>query len=123
MKSHIPHEPDSPIIRQLYDSRETESNLINYDSSVSREDVIHIYNPKPLKIYIPSLRVTLNGLVTNEDYRVMRLQELELLNEKRKIAFDHMRFYQKILSKTYEKKFFPREFLVGDLVLHENPKN
>ena len=53
----------------------------------------------------------------------MRLQELELLDEKRKDAFDHMRVYQKILSKTYNKKVFPREFSVGVLVLLENPKN
>lgn len=53
----------------------------------------------------------------------MKLQELKLLDEKRKVSFNHMRVYQKILSKTYNKKVPPRVFQVGDLVLCENPKN
>ena len=36
----------------------------------------------PLKVEIPSLRVSLKVLVIDEDYRAMRLQELELLDEK-----------------------------------------
>lgn len=67
--------------------------MIDSDSLVASKDVIHIYNLESLEVEIPSLRVTLNGLVTNEDYKVMRLQELELLDEKRKVAFDHMRVY------------------------------
>ena len=77
----------------------------------------------PLEVEIPSLRVSLKGLVTNEDYCAMKLQELELLDEKRQASFDHMRVYQKCMSKAFNKKVHPREFQVGDLVLHENPKN
>ena len=47
----------------------------------------------PLEVEIPSLRVSLHGLITDEDYHAMRLQELELLDEKRKASFDHMRVY------------------------------
>ena len=36
----------------------------------------------PLEVEIPSLRVSLKGLVTEEDYCAMRLQELQLLDEK-----------------------------------------
>ena len=53
----------------------------------------------------------------------MRLQELELLDEKCQASFDHMRVYQKRMSKAFNKKVHPREFQVGDLVLRENPKN
>ena len=77
----------------------------------------------PLEVEIHSLRFSLQGLLTNEYYHVMRLQELELLNEKHKASFDHMRVYQKHMSKAFNKKVHPREFQVGDLVLHENPKN
>lgn len=58
----------------------------------------------PIEVEIPSLRVSLQGLVTDEDYRISRLQELELLDERRKVAFDHLRVYQKKMSKGYNKK-------------------
>ena len=77
----------------------------------------------PLEVEIPSLKVSFKGLVTYEDYHSMRLQELELLDEKHKASFDHMRVYPKCMSKEFNKKVHPREFQVGDFVLHENPKN
>ena len=64
--SHISHELYSLVIRQLYDSREIERNLIDSDSLVASEDVIHIYNLESLEVEIPSLRVILNGLVTKK---------------------------------------------------------
>ena len=63
-----------------------------------------------LEVEIPSLRFSLKGLVTNEDYYAMRLQELELLDEKCQASFDHMRVYQKHMSKAFNKKVHPREF-------------
>ena len=65
----------------------------------------------------------MHGLITDEDHRAMRIQELETLDERRKAAFDHMRAYQKRMSTQYNKKVHPREFQVGDLVLKENRKN
>ena len=44
-----------------------------------------------LEVEIPSLHVSLHGLITNEDHRAMRVQELETLDECHKVAFDHMR--------------------------------
>ena len=67
--------------------------------------------------------VSLHGLITDEDHRAMRVQELETLDERRKAAFDHMRAYQKRMSTQYNKKVHPREFQIGELVLRENPKN
>ena len=77
----------------------------------------------PIEVKIPSLRVSLTGLITDEYTRISRLQELELLDERRQVAFDHLRAYQKRMSKSYNKKVRPREFQAGDLVLRENPKN
>ena len=64
----------------------------------------------PLEVEIPSLRVSLKGLVIDEDYCTMRLQELEPLDEKHQASFDHMRVYQKRMSKAFNKKVHPREF-------------
>ena len=48
-----------------------------------------------LEVKIPSLRVSLHGLIIDEDHRAMRVHELTTLEECRKVAFDHMRTYQK----------------------------
>ena len=48
----------------------------------------------PLEVEIPLLRVSLKGLINDEDYRVSRLQELELLDERRQHAADHLKGYQ-----------------------------
>ena len=77
----------------------------------------------PLEVEIPSLRVSLHGLISDEDHRAMRIHELTTLEERQKDTFDHMRAYQKRMSNTYNKKVHPREFQVGELVLRENPKN
>lgn len=77
----------------------------------------------PLEVEIPSLQVSLKGLITNEDYRAMRIQELELLDECHKDTFYHMQAYQKLMSTSYNKKVHPRELQVGDIVLREKPKN
>lgn len=58
-----------------------------------------------------------------EDYTVFRLQEIELLEECQHQAYDHLKVYQKCMSRNYNKKIKPREFQVGDLVLRENPRN
>ena len=51
------------------------------------------------------------------------LQELELLDECWQVAFNHLRAYQKRMSKSYNKKVCPCDFQLGDLILRENPKN
>jgi len=65
----------------------------------------------------------LKGLISDEEYRVSRLQELELLEERHQKAFDHLKAYQQMMSISYNHKVRPRCFKVGDLVLKENPRN
>lgn len=48
----------------------------------------------PIEIEIPSLRVSLQNIISEEDYRVARLQELETLDEKRQTTFSHLQGYQ-----------------------------
>ena len=53
----------------------------------------------------------------------MRLQELELVDEKCQASLYHMMVYQKCMSKAFNKKVHPGEFQVRDLVLCVNHKN
>ena len=76
-----------------------------------------------LEVKIPSLCISLHGLIIDEDHRAMHIQELETLDECHKATFDHMRAYQKRMSMQYNKKVHPHEFQAGELVLRENPKN
>ncbi|GLJ50601.1 hypothetical protein SUGI_1078000 [Cryptomeria japonica] len=48
----------------------------------------------PIKVELPSLRVSLQNIISDEDYRVSCLQELELLDEQRQTAFNHLKAYQ-----------------------------
>ncbi|KAH9324037.1 hypothetical protein KI387_004215, partial [Taxus chinensis] len=78
----------------------------------------------PLEVELPSLRISLRDyLDKDEDYRVARLAELELLDERRIRALNHLKVYQNRVSRGYNKCIIHREFDVGDLVLKENQKN
>ncbi|KAH9288098.1 hypothetical protein KI387_032215, partial [Taxus chinensis] len=67
----------------------------------------------PLEIELPSLRISLRDyLDKDEDYRVARLAELELLDEKRIHALNHLKVYQNRVSRNYNKRIIPRQFEV-----------
>lgn len=59
---------------------------------------------------LPSLRISLKNVISDKDHRVARLQELELLDEKR-------------MMRNYNKQVKPHLFDIGDLVLKENQRN
>eukprot|EP01018_Ginkgo_biloba_P005986 Gb_40584 [translate_table: standard] len=77
----------------------------------------------PMEIELPSLRVSLRDLIDDEECRVARLQELELMDERRLNALNHLRAYQNRLRRRYNQKIKAREFEVGNFVLKENQKN
>ena len=52
----------------------------------------------PIKIELPSLRVSLKNLISEEEYRVARLQELALLDERHLNALNHLYMYQNFLQ-------------------------
>lgn len=55
-----------------------------------------VYGPEailPLEAEIPSLGVSLKGIIPHEEYQVNRLQELEILDERRQRSFDHLKEY------------------------------
>ena len=47
----------------------------------------------PIEVEIPTLRISMKGLITDDDYRISRLQELVLLDECWQVACDHLRAY------------------------------
>ena len=47
-----------------------------------------------IEVKIPTLRISMKGLITNDDYRIAWLQELVLMDEFRQVACDHLRAYQ-----------------------------
>lgn len=57
-----------------------------------------------VEVEILSLRVSLQDLIIDEDRRISRLQELDLLDECHQEVFDHLRAYQKRMSIGYNKK-------------------
>ena len=77
----------------------------------------------PIEVEIPTLRISMKGLTTNDDYRISQLQEMELLDEHQKVACDHLQAYQQCMSRSYNKKVKLHDCQLGDLVLRENPKN
>ena len=77
----------------------------------------------PIKIELPSLRISLKNLMSEEEYRVARLQELQILDERGLNALNHLCMYQNFFQHQYHKKFKPQEFEVGDLVLQHNMRN
>ena len=64
----------------------------------------------PLEIQMPLLRVALATKMTKEDNDLLRLQELEALDEKRLQAQHHIELYQARISKVFSKKVKERVF-------------
>ena len=52
----------------------------------------------PIEVEIPTLRISMKGLITDDDYKISWLQELVLLDERRQVACDHLRAYQQRMS-------------------------
>ena len=43
-----------------------------------------------IEVEIPTLRISMKGLITDEDYRISWLQELVILDERRQAVCDHL---------------------------------
>jgi transposase InsO family protein len=61
----------------------------------------------PIKFELPSLCISLRGQIFDEDYRVARLTQLDLLDEKCQQAYDHLMVYQNYLKHNFNKKVHP----------------
>lgn len=58
----------------------------------------------PIEFELPSLCISLQRQISDEEYRVARLTQLDLLDEKCQEAYDHLTVYQDRLKKHFNKK-------------------
>ncbi|KAH9288092.1 hypothetical protein KI387_032209, partial [Taxus chinensis] len=49
-------------------------------------------------------------ILTNDDFRQERLAQLELLDERRLTALDHLQIYQKRIKRAYDKRLHEHTF-------------
>ena len=61
------------------------------------------------EIFLPSLRVQLDQEMSEREHREVLLVQLELLDERHVRAIEHVKVYQKYLSKFYQKKVIERK--------------
>ncbi|CAM8892844.1 unnamed protein product [Rhodiola kirilowii] len=71
----------------------------------------------PLELQIPSMRIAIQEGLSNDENDLLRLAELEALDEKRLQAQQSLQCYQARLSRAFNKKVRPCSFQKGDLVL------
>ncbi|XP_039029195.1 LOW QUALITY PROTEIN: uncharacterized protein LOC120163293 [Hibiscus syriacus] len=71
----------------------------------------------PIEVEIPSLRILRETKLDESEWIQARVDQLNLIEEKRLKAICHGQMYQKRMMKSHDKKVHPREFQEGDLVL------
>ena len=71
----------------------------------------------PIEIQIPSLRIMKEAGLGEDEWIQTRLDQLNLIDEKRLAVVCHGQMYQKHMIKDFNKKIRPRLYQVGDLVI------
>ena len=71
----------------------------------------------PVEIEMRSLRVTLEQQISEAEWVQSRLDQLSLLDERRLRAINHIRAYQREMTRSFKKRVKPRPLQRGDLVL------
>ncbi|XP_020084900.1 uncharacterized protein LOC109707778 [Ananas comosus] len=71
----------------------------------------------PLEVELPSLRIAVQHELTNEENALLRLDELDALDETRLTAQQNLELYQAQMARAYNKLTRYRTFSVGELVL------
>ena len=71
----------------------------------------------PIEVQIPSLRIMKVAGLNEDNWIQTRLDQLNLINEKRLTAIFHGQTYQKRMIKAFNKKVIRQEYQVGDLVI------
>lgn len=70
-----------------------------------------------IEVEIPSLRVLIKTKLDEAEWVQTRLDQLNLIEEKRMAEVCHGKLYQRRLKKAFDKKVHPRHFGESDLVL------
>ena len=71
----------------------------------------------PIEIEMGSLRVALEHQISETEWVQSRYDQLNLLDERRLKAADHVQSYQRKMTRAFRKRVRPRKFQKGDLVL------
>ena len=71
----------------------------------------------PIEVQMPSLRIMKDVGLSEDDWIQNRLDQLNLIDEKRLTAICHGQTYQKRMTKAFNKKVRCQEYQVGDLVI------
>ena len=71
----------------------------------------------PMEVQIPSLRIMKDAGLNEDDWIQTRLNQLNLIDEKRLAAVCHGQTYQKRMIKAFNKKIRRQVYQVGDLVI------
>ncbi|XP_070029460.1 uncharacterized protein [Nicotiana sylvestris] len=71
----------------------------------------------PVEVEIPSLRTIVEAKIEDSEWVKTLLEQLTLIDEKRMAAICHGQLYQQRMTRVYNKKVWPRNFEVGQLVL------
>ena len=71
----------------------------------------------PIEVQIPSLRIMKDARLNEEDWIQTRIDQLNLIDEKRLTAVCHGQMYQKQMIKAFNKKVRCQVYQVGDLVI------
>ncbi|RDX87795.1 hypothetical protein CR513_30686, partial [Mucuna pruriens] len=71
----------------------------------------------PVEVEIPSLRVLAEVELDEAEWIQQRLDQLNMIDEKRLTALCHGQLYQRRIKNAFDKKTKPRTFREGDMVL------
>ena len=64
----------------------------------------------PIEVQIPSLRIMKDACLSEDDWIQTRLDQLNLIDEKRLAAICHGQTYQKRMIRAFNKKVRPQEY-------------
>ncbi|XP_070008142.1 uncharacterized protein [Nicotiana sylvestris] len=85
-------------------------------TSVGATSYLLVYGTEaviPAKVEIPSLRIIVESIIEDNEWVKARLEQLNLIDEKRMAAVCHGQLYQQRIARAYNKKVRPRNFEVG----------
>ncbi|XP_021658430.2 uncharacterized protein LOC110648488 [Hevea brasiliensis] len=71
----------------------------------------------PIEVEIPSLRILAEAELDDMEWVQTRLDQLNLIDEKRLATVCHGQLYQSRMARAFDKKLCAREFQPGDIIL------
>jgi len=89
-------------------------------TSVGASPYLLVYGTEaviPAEVEIPSLRIVAEAEIDDDEWVKTRLEQLNLIDEKRLAPVCHGQLYQKRMARAYNKRVCPRKFEVGQKVL------